>query len=76
VPAPGKPPPRKQIKRNLFGWGGCHSIRTQSLTVVAYVILQCTPCVYECRCMSDIQFVCQFFNLMVIQTKSARGLSV
>jgi hypothetical protein len=30
------------------------------LTVVAFVILQCIPCFYECRCMFDgvlIQFV-------------------
>jgi hypothetical protein len=40
--------------------------------VVACVILQCTPCFYECRCMSDgvfIQFVCQSYNLIVIQIK-------
>jgi hypothetical protein len=39
------------------------------MTVVACVILQCIPCFYECRCMSDgvfIQVVCQVFNLMVI----------
>ena len=41
------------------------------MTVVAFVILQCIPCIllYECRCMSDavfVQFVCRFFNLMVI----------
>jgi len=42
---------------------------TQTLTVVACVILQCIPCFYECRCMSDgvfIQFVCRVFNLRVI----------
>jgi len=50
----------------------CRSTQTQSLAVVACVILQCIPCFYECRCMSDgvfIQFVCQFFNLMVIKIK-------
>jgi len=50
----------------------CRNTRTQSLTVVACVILQCIPCYYECRCMSDgvfVQFVCQFFDLMVIQIK-------
>jgi hypothetical protein len=31
----------------------CRSTRTQSLTVVACVILQCILCFYECRCMSD-----------------------
>ena len=40
------------------------SAQTESLTVVACVILQCIPCFYECRCMSDGVFsVCQFFNL-------------
>ena len=50
----------------------CRSTRTQSLTAVARVLLQCIPCFNECRCMSDgvfIQFVCQFFNLMIIQIK-------
>jgi len=50
----------------------CRSTQTQSLTVVARVILQCIPCFYERRCMSDgafIQFMCQIFNLMVIQIK-------
>ena len=50
----------------------CRSTQTQFLTVFASVILQCIPCFYECRCMSDglfIQFVCQFFNLMVVQIK-------
>jgi hypothetical protein len=45
---------------------------SQSLTVVACVILQCILCFYECRCMSDgvfIQFVCQFLSLMVVQIK-------
>ena len=50
------------------GQGGvvCRSTRTQSLTVVACVVLQCIPCFYECRCMSDgvfIKFVCQFLIL-------------
>ena len=43
----------------------CHSTQTQTLTVVAYVILQCLPCFYECRsALSDgvfIQF--RFFML-------------
>jgi hypothetical protein len=46
----------------------CRSTQTQSLTVVACVILQCIPCCYECRCMSGgvfVQFVCQFFLFMV-----------
>ena len=29
----------------------CRSTQTQTLTVVACVILQCIPCFYECRCM-------------------------
>jgi hypothetical protein len=41
----------------------CRSTQTQTLTVVAFVILQCIPCsFYECKCMSDgvlIQIVCQ-----------------
>ena len=62
------------IKKKLM-WvrgGVCRSTRTQSLTVVACVILQCIPCFYGCRCMSDrvfVQFVCQLLNLMVIQIK-------
>jgi len=50
----------------------CHSTRTQSLTAVACVVLQCMPCFYECRCMSDgvlVQFVHQSFYHMVIQMK-------
>jgi hypothetical protein len=48
----------------------CRSTWPQSLTVVACVVLQCMPCLYECRCMSDGVFVqFQFFNLMVIQIK-------
>jgi len=31
----------------------CRSTRTQSLTVVACVKLQCIPCFYGCRCVSD-----------------------
>jgi len=31
--------------------GVCRCTQTQSLTVVACVILQCIPCVNECRCM-------------------------
>ena len=50
----------------------CRSTQTQTLTVVACRILQCIPCFYECRCMSDevlIQFVCSIFNLMESQIK-------
>jgi len=57
----------------------CRSTQTQSLTVVACVILQCIICLYKCRCMSDgvfIQFVCQIFNLKVSRLRSASGLSV
>ena len=62
------------IKKKLMWVRGvvCRSTRTQSLTVVACVILQCILCFYERRCMSDgvfIPFVCQIFNLMVIQIK-------
>ena len=70
------------IKNKLVWVRGlvCRSTRTQSLTVVACVILQCIPCFNECRCMSDgvfIQFVsrCQVFYLMVSILRSARGLS-
>jgi hypothetical protein len=38
----------------------CRGIQIRTLTVIACVILQCIPCFYECRCMSDgvlIQFV-------------------
>jgi len=48
----------------------CSSTQTQTLTVVACVILQCIPCFYECRYMPDgvlIQFACQVFIFMVIQ---------
>jgi hypothetical protein len=50
VPVPGKPPPRKQLIRNLMWVRGvvCRSTRTQSLTVVASVILQCIPYFHEC----------------------------
>jgi len=61
-------PPNNEKVRGVV----CRSTRTQSLTVVACVILQCIPCFYECRCMSDgvlIQFVCQCFNRMVVQVK-------
>jgi len=67
-----QPPTAQAIKDKLMWVRGvvCRSTQTQSLTLVACVILQCIPCSYECRCMSDgvfIRFVCQFFNLMVIQ---------
>jgi len=55
----------------------CRSNQTQTLTVVACVILQCIPCFYECRCMSDgsfIQFVCWVFNLLIIQIKVCQRL--
>ena len=69
-----QPPTAQTFKRKLMWVRGvvCRSTWTQSLTVVACVILQCIPCLYECRCMSDgvfVQFVCQFLNLMVIQIK-------
>ena len=69
-----QPPTAQTITKKLMWVRGvvCRSTQTQTLTVVACVILQCIPCLYECRCMSDgefIQFVCQFFNLMVIQIK-------
>ena len=69
-----QPPTVQTNKKKLMWVRGvvCRSTWTQSLTVVACVILQCMPCFYECICMSDgvfIQFVCQFFNLMVIQIK-------
>ena len=64
----------KLLEKKLIRVRGvvCRGTQTQYLTVVACVILQCIPCLYECRCMSDgvfIQFVCQVFNLMVIQIK-------
>ena len=34
----------------------CHSTQTQTLTVVACVILQCIPCFNKCRCMSGFFF--------------------
>ena len=76
-----QPPTALTIKKKSMWVRGvvCRSTRTQSLTVVACVMLQCIPCFYECRCMSDgvfIQFVCQFYNLMVNKLRSARGLSV
>jgi len=70
VPAPGSPPPRTIIKELMWVREVvCRSTQTQSLTVIAFVILQCISCFYECRCMSDgvlIQFV-SIFYLMVIQ---------
>ena len=57
-------PPTAQTTKKILVWVRgvvCRSTRTQTLTVVACVILQCIPCFYECRCMSDgmfIQFVC------------------
>jgi hypothetical protein len=50
-------PPTAQtiVKKKLIWVRGvvCRSTRTQSLTVVACVVLQCIACFYECRCMSD-----------------------
>ena len=70
MPAPGNPPPCKQLRKLMWVRGVvCRSTQTQTLNVVACVILQCIPCFYECRCMSDgvfIQFVCRVFNLRVI----------
>jgi len=76
-----QPPTAQTIKKKLVWVRGvvCRSTQTRSLTVVACVILQCIPCFYECRCMSDgvfIQFVCQFLNLMVVQIKVCQSLSV
>ena len=54
-----------------------HALKASSRPVVACVILQCIPCFYECRCMSDgvfIQFVCQLFNLMAIQMEVCQRL--
>ena len=69
-----QPPTEQRIEKKLMWVRGvvCRSTRSQSLTVVACVILQCIPCFYGCRCMSDgvfIQFVCQFYNLIVVQIK-------
>ena len=74
VGARTRQPPTAQTIQKLMWVRGvvCRSTQTQTATVVACVILQCIPCFYECRCMSDgvfIQFVCQFFNLMVIKIK-------
>jgi len=72
---PHQATPHRANKKKKLMWVRelvCRSTRTQSMTVVACVILQCIPCFYECRCMYDgvfVQFVCQFFNLMVIQIK-------
>ena len=77
-----QPPTAQTINKKRLMWVRgvvCRSTRTQTLTVVACVILQGIPCFYECICMSDgvfIQFVCQLFNLMVSRLRSARGLSV
>ena len=67
-----QPPTAQTVSKKLMWVRGvvCRSTQTQTLSVVACVILQCIPRFYECRCMSDrvfIQFVCQFLNLMVIQ---------
>ena len=68
-------PPTAQINKKKLMWvrgAVCRSTQTQTLTVVGCVLLQCIPCFYECRCMSDgvlIQLVCLVFNLMVIQIK-------
>ena len=45
-----QPPTAQTIRKRLMWVRGvvCHSTRTQSLTVVACVILQCIPCFYEC----------------------------
>jgi len=61
------PPTEQIIKKRLMWVRGvvCRSTWTQSLTVVACVILQCIPCCYECRCMSDGVFV-QFVNFLVL----------
>ena len=63
-----QPPNAQSNKKKLMWVRGvvCRSTQTQTLTVVACVILQCIPCFYECRCMSDgvfVQFVSQFFYL-------------
>jgi hypothetical protein len=65
------------VKKKLMWVRGivCRSTRTQSLTVVACELLQCIPCYYECRCMSDgvfIQFVCQ--NILISYGNSDQGL--
>jgi hypothetical protein len=55
-----QPPTAQAIKKKSMMWVRgvvCRSTRTQSLTVVACVILQCIPCFYECRCMSDGVFI-------------------
>ena len=57
-----QPPTAQTIEKKLL-WVRrvvFRSTQTQTLTVVAFVILQCIPCFYECRCMFDgvlIQFV-------------------
>ena len=72
MPAPGNPPPRKQIKEIDLGQVECRSTQTQSLTVIACVVLQRIPCSYECRCMSDGVFV-QFVSIFKSRLRSARG---
>jgi hypothetical protein len=75
IGARARQPPTAQTIKNKIMWVRgvvCRSTQTQTLTVVACVILQCIPCFIECRCMSDgvlIQFVCQVFNLMVVQIR-------
>jgi len=69
-----QPPTAQTIKEKLMCVRGvvCSSAQTLSLTVVACVLLQCIPCFYECRCMSDdvlIKFVCRVFSLVVFQIK-------
>ena len=71
-----QPPTAQTIRYDLMWVRGvvCRSTRTQSLTVVACVVLQCIPCFHVCRCMSDgvfVQFVCQF--LILSRLRSARG---
>ena len=70
-----QPPTTQTInKKSMWGrWVVCRSTQTQTLTVLL-LVLYCIAyhVFYECRCMSDgvfIQFVCQFFNLMVIKVK-------
>ena len=71
MPAPGSPPPHTRKKKIVWVRGVmCCVTQTYTLTVAVKVVLQCTSCFYECRCMSDgvfIQHICQLFNLMVNQ---------
>ena len=59
--------------RGLGGGGGGHfGPEAQNLYVHVRIFFFPPPDLYECRCMSDgvfIQFVCQFFNLMVVHIK-------